>query len=173
MNFLVLLVVLDSTSAGVPNIHRRQEEVRHRYEAEEIDSDDFLASFLENFPEISDESRRKPISTSSTDPVRVPIEDQFDTIEYSNPRDDEHVLFQEVPDKTIGNFASTIMTDPIPFKQETASKLEARSDIVTRDWLWSDSCCRFECRGSVHGILRQEKTTNTCSHCRSAWNYWY
>jgi len=131
MNFLVLLAVLDSTSAGVPNIHRRQEEVRHRYEAEEIDSDDFLARFLENFPEISDETRRKPISLNITDPVKVPIEDQYDTIIYSNPRDDEHVLFQEVPDNTIGNFASTIMTDPIPFKQETASKLEARSDIVT------------------------------------------
>jgi len=133
MYFLALLViVLEGTIAGVPNLHRRQEDARHRYEVEEINSDDFLANFLENFPEISDETRRKPISTIITDPVKVPQENHnyHATIKSLNPTE-ENVRFQDVPDDTIRNFASTTVTDSIPLTQETASKLEARSDIVT------------------------------------------
>jgi len=126
-----LLIVPECIIGGVPNLHRRQEEIRHRQKEEVLDTDEFLANFLENFPEINDDTMSKPASTIITDPVKVPQENSYDTIKYSNPTDDDYVLVQDIPDNIARIPAPVVVIDPIPPAQEDTSKLEARSDIVT------------------------------------------
>ena len=123
-----LLIVPECIIGGVPNLHRRQEEVRQKEEV--IDTDDFLANFLENFPEIIDETRSKPTSAIITDSVKVPQYTSYDPFKYPNPTDDDNVLVQDIPDNTARIPAPVAVIDPIPSQEDTI-KLEARSDIVT------------------------------------------
>ena len=69
LRVFVTLLALKHAYGGVPDLHRRQ-EVKVK-EDSEVDSDDFLANFLENIPEIPDERDIKLSSTTVSDPVPV------------------------------------------------------------------------------------------------------
>jgi len=125
---LLLVVLLECVNAGVPNFYRRQGVPIADNEGDYIDSDDFLANFLENIPEILDEPEKR-------NSVQMTKKNPGDTVQYNenepiHKHHDIDDVKKNLPYDNI-NQAPIIVPDSGTVSKKAPAELKARSDIVT------------------------------------------